>query len=171
MRAGGWGLNVGGHISGPWAGCRINLIALFFLSFVMVPKDVYLKNMRQKHLLKPMTLTLCLAMGSDRIVTKQGNSLAGLSLNWYIMAQIVYVSHFWPNWVLYFQIFLVRKFIDLKKTPKFFTFLHLNKYNKFVDSYVTLNIEACFDFTFHLLSRQYRKQYCNDKLRWPVWLK
>ena len=41
-----------------------------------------------------MTLALYLAMGSDRIVTKQGNSLAGLSLNWYIMAQIVYVSHF-----------------------------------------------------------------------------
>ena len=122
MRAGGWGLNVGVHISGPWAGCRIYLITLFFLSFVMVPKDFYLKNMRHKHLLNPMALALCLAMGSDRIVTKQGNSLAGLSLNWYIMAQIVYVSHFWPNWVLYFQIFLVRKFVDLKKHRNFLLF-------------------------------------------------
>ena len=34
----------------------------------------------------------------------------------------------------------------------------------FVDSYVTLNFKTCFEFRFHLLSRQRKTQYCIDKL-------
>ena len=60
----------------------------------MIPKYIYLENVRRKHLLNPMRLALCLAIGNDRIVTKQGNSLVKLSLNWYVVAQVVYVFHF-----------------------------------------------------------------------------
>ena len=42
----------------------------------------------------PKRLALCLAMSSDRIIAKQGNSLLGLSVNWYIMIQTVYTYHF-----------------------------------------------------------------------------
>ena len=69
-------------------------------------------------------------MGSDRIITKQGKSLVVLSLNWYVMTQIVYVSHFHQN-----QYFLLRYFGEetckFKETPKFFTRWHLKDYNKF----------------------------------------
>ena len=41
----------------------------------MVPKYIYLENLRRKHRLNPMRLALCLAMGNDRIIAKQGNSL------------------------------------------------------------------------------------------------
>ena len=58
---------------------------LVFFSFDMVPKYIYLENVRRKHCLNPMRLALCLAMGSDRIIAKQGNSLLGLSLNRYVM--------------------------------------------------------------------------------------
>ena len=44
-----------------------------------------------------MRLALGLAMGSDRIIAKQGSSLLGLSLNWYVMMQIVYVYHFYQS--------------------------------------------------------------------------
>ena len=60
----------------------------------MIPKYNYLENVGHKHLLNPMRSALCLAMGSDRIVTKQGNRLMGFSLNWYVIAQALYVSHF-----------------------------------------------------------------------------
>ena len=66
---------------------------LVFFSFDMVPRYIYLENVRRKHRLNLMRLVLCLAMGSDRIIAKQGNSLLGLSLNSYVMTQIIYV--FW----------------------------------------------------------------------------
>ena len=44
-----------------------------------------------------MRLALGLAMGSDSIIAKQGSSLLGLSLNWYVMMQIVYVYHFYQR--------------------------------------------------------------------------
>ena len=64
---------------------------LVFSSFDMVPKYIYLKSVRRKHCLNPMKLALCLAMGSDRIIAKQGNSLMGLALNRYVLTQIIYV--------------------------------------------------------------------------------
>ena len=66
---------------------------LVFFSFAMAPKYIYLENVRHKHRLNPMRLALCLAMGSDKIIAKQVNSLVGMSLNWYFMTKIVYVSH------------------------------------------------------------------------------
>ena len=54
----------------------------------MVPMYIYLENLENR--LNTMRFALCLAMGSDRIIAKQGNSLLGLSLNWYVMTQIVY---------------------------------------------------------------------------------
>ena len=58
----------------------------------MVPMYIYLENLENR--LNTMRFALCLAMGSDRIIAKQGNSLLGLSLNWYVMTQIVYVYDF-----------------------------------------------------------------------------
>ena len=58
----------------------------------MVPMYIYLENL--ENWLNTMRFALCLAMGSDRIVAEQGNSLLGLSLNWYVMTQTVYVYHF-----------------------------------------------------------------------------
>ena len=51
---------------------------LVFFSFAMVPKDIYLENVWYKNRLNFMTLALCLAMGSDRIIVKQGIRLLGL---------------------------------------------------------------------------------------------
>ena len=48
---------------------------------------------------------VCLAVCSGRIITKQGKSFVVLSLNWYVMTQIVYVSYFHQN-----QYFLLRHF-------------------------------------------------------------
>ena len=59
----------------------------------MVPMYIYLENLENR--LNTMRFALCLAMGSDRIIAKQGNSLLGLSLNWYVMTQIVYVYQFY----------------------------------------------------------------------------
>ena len=61
----------------------------------MVPMYIYLENLENR--LNTMRFALCLAMGSDRIIAKQGNSLLGLSLNWYVMAQIVSVYHFYQG--------------------------------------------------------------------------
>ena len=47
----------------------------------MVPMYIYLENL--EHRLNTMRLALCLAISSERIIAKQGNSLLGLSLNWY----------------------------------------------------------------------------------------
>ena len=59
----------------------------------MVPMYIYLENLDS--LLNTMRFALCLAMDSDRIIAEQGNSLLGLSLNWYVMTQLVYVYHFY----------------------------------------------------------------------------
>ena len=56
---------------------------LAFFSFAMVSMYIYLENLENR--LNTMRLALCLAMGSDRIIAKQGNSLLGLSLNWCIV--------------------------------------------------------------------------------------
>ena len=57
----------------------------------MVPMYIYLENLENR------LNTWGLALGSDRIIAKQGNSLVGLSLNWYVMVQIVYVYHFYQS--------------------------------------------------------------------------
>ena len=57
----------------------------------MVPMYIYLENLENR------LNTWGLALGSDRIIGKQGNSLVGLSLNWYVMVQIVYVYHFYQS--------------------------------------------------------------------------
>ena len=59
----------------------------------MVPMYIYLENLENR--LNTMRFTLCLAMVSDRIIAKRGYSLLGLSLNWYVMTQIVYVYQFY----------------------------------------------------------------------------
>ena len=61
----------------------------------MVSMYIYLENLENR--LNTMRLALCLTMGSDRIIAKQGNSLLGLSLNWYVMTQIVYAYHFYQS--------------------------------------------------------------------------
>ena len=53
---------------------------------------IYLENLENR--LNTVRFAL-LAMGSDRIIAKQENSLLGLSLNWYVITQIVYVYHFY----------------------------------------------------------------------------
>ena len=78
---------------------------LVFLSFDTVPEHIYLENMRRKHCLNSMRLALCLAMGSDRSIAKQGNSLLVLSLNRYVMTQIIYAYHFHQS-----QYFILRYF-------------------------------------------------------------
>ena len=67
-------------MTGPVDGCRINLITFFF-SFVMVPMYAYLENLENR--LNTMRLALGLAMGSDRIIAKQGNILLVLLFKWY----------------------------------------------------------------------------------------
>ena len=59
----------------------------------MVLMYIYLENLENQ--LSTMRFALCLAMGSDRIIAKQENSILWLSLNWYFMTQIVYVYHFY----------------------------------------------------------------------------
>ena len=61
----------------------------------MVPMYIYLEHLKNR--LDTIRFALCLPMGSDRITAKQGNSLLGLSLNWYVMTQIVYVYHFYQS--------------------------------------------------------------------------
>ena len=103
---------------------------LLFFSFDMVPRYIYLENVQCKHCLNPKRLALCSAMGSDRVIAKEGNSLLGLSLNRYVMTQIIYVYHFHQN-----QYFILRHFGEktcrFEKTQKIFTLWHLKKYNKF----------------------------------------
>ena len=60
----------------------------------MVLKYIYLENEGRKHCLNPMRMALCLAMGSDTIIAKQGNGLLELLLNRYVMTQIIHVYHF-----------------------------------------------------------------------------
>ena len=97
MRAGG--LRLGTEDRGPyhktagWVPNKSN--NLVFFSFSMVPMYIYLKHLENR--LNTVRFALCLAMGSDRIIAKQGNSLLGLSMNWYVMTQIVYVYHFYQS--------------------------------------------------------------------------
>ena len=77
-----------------------------------------------------MTFALCLAMGNDRIIAKQGKSLLGLSMNWYVMTQIVYVYHFYQSQFTLFRDIFGEEACRFEKSPKFFTPWHLKKYNK-----------------------------------------
>ena len=70
----------GGHIirTVGWVLDKSNNIDFF--SFAMVPMYVYLENL--ENWLNTIRFALCLAMGSDRIIAKQGNNLLVLSLDW-----------------------------------------------------------------------------------------
>ena len=107
------------HRTADWMPDKSN--NLVFLSFSIVPMYIYLENLENR--LSTIRLALCLAMGSDRIIAKQGNSLLGLLLNWYVMTQIVYVYHFYQS---QFTLEACR----FEKSPKFFTPWHLKKHNK-----------------------------------------
>ena len=87
----------------------------------MAPKYIYLESVRRKHCLNLMRLALCLAMDSDIIMAKQGNSLLALSLNKYAMTQIIYVYHFHQSQYFLMR-HLVRKLVDLKKHRNFLHF-------------------------------------------------
>ena len=79
----GWGLRLGAedqrsyHRTVGWVPDKSN--NLVFFSFAMVPMYIYLENLENR--LNTMRFAPCLAMGSGRIIAKQGNSLLGLSLN------------------------------------------------------------------------------------------
>ena len=60
-----------------------------------------------------LTLWLCLAMHSDRIIAKQGNSLVGLPFNWCVMTEIVYVFRFHQSHYFILRHFLVKELVDL----------------------------------------------------------
>ena len=70
----------GGHIirTVGWVLDKSNNIVSF--SLAMVPMYVYLENL--ENWLNIIRFALCLAMGSDRIIAKQGNNLLVLSLDW-----------------------------------------------------------------------------------------
>ena len=70
----------GGHIirTVGWVLDKSNNIVFF--SLAMVPMYVYLENL--ENWLNTIRFALCLAMGSDRIIAKQGNNLLVLSLDW-----------------------------------------------------------------------------------------
>ena len=81
---------------------------------------IYLENLENR--LNTMRFALCLAMDCDRTIAKQGNSLLGLSLNWYVMTQIVYVYHFYQSqFTLFCDIFFGEEACRFEKSPKFFT--------------------------------------------------
>ena len=77
------------HMTAGWLPDKSN--NLVFLAFAIVPMYIYFENLENR--LNTIRLALCLTMGSDRIIAKQGNSLLGLLLNW----QIVYVYHFYQS--------------------------------------------------------------------------
>ena len=99
---------------------------LVFFSFAMVPMYIYLENLENR--LNTMRLALCLAMGSDRLIAKQGHSLLGLSLNWYVIMQIVYVYHFYQSQFTLFWDSFGEEACRCEKSPKFLTLWHLKKY-------------------------------------------
>ena len=128
----GWGLRLGAEVwrtyhrtAGRMPDKSNNLI---FFPFTMVPMYIYLENLENQ--LNTIRLALCLAMGSDRIIAKQGNSLLVLSLNWYVMTQIVYVYHFYQNQFTLFCDIFGEEAGGFEKSPKCFTLWHLKKYNK-----------------------------------------
>ena len=57
----------------------------------MVPMYIYLENLENR------LNTMRLATSSERIIAEQGNSLLRLSLNWYVVTEIVYVYHFYQS--------------------------------------------------------------------------
>ena len=105
---------------------------LVFFSFGIVPKYIYLDSVRRKHCLNPMRLALCLAMGSDRIIAKQGNSLLGLSLNKYVMTQIIYVYHLHQS-----QYFILKHFLFL-----YISFEKLLYHYSIWDTYFVLSFQV-----------------------------
>ena len=119
------GLRTGGHIIKPPTGCWINLITLFLFSFSVVPMYIYLENLG--NWLNNVRSALCLAMGSDRIIAKQGNNLLGLSLNWYVVTPIVYVYHFYQSQFTLFWDIFGEESCRFKKSLEFFTFWHLKE--------------------------------------------
>ena len=128
----GWGLRLGAEVwrtyhrtAGRMPDKSNNLI---FFPFTMVPMYIYLENLENQ--LNTIRLALCLAMGSDRIIAKQGNSLLRLSLNWYVMTQIVYVYHFYQSQFTLFWDIFGEEACRFEKSPKCFTLWHLKKYNK-----------------------------------------
>ena len=78
----------------------------------MVAMYIYFKHL--ENWLNTMRFARCLAMGSDRIIAKSGNSLLGLSLNWCAMTQRNARAS-----LLYFETFFVRKLVDLKNHRNF----------------------------------------------------
>ena len=102
---------------------------LVFFSFAMVPMYIYLENLENR--LNTMRFGLCLAMGSDRIIAKQGNSLLGLSLDWYVLTQIIYVYHFCQSQSTLIWDIFGEEACRFEESPKLFTLWHLKKYNKF----------------------------------------
>ena len=84
---------------------------------------IYLENL--ENWLNTMRLALCLGMGSGRIIAKQENSLLGLSLNWYVMTQIVYVYHFYQSQFTLFWDIFGEETCRFEKSRKFFTLWRL----------------------------------------------
>ena len=121
------------HRTAGWVPDKSN--NLVFFSFAMVPMYIYLENLENR--LNTMRLALCLAMGSDRIIAKQGNSLLRLSLNWYVMTQIVYVYHFYQSQFTLFWHIFGGEVCRFEKSPKFFTLWHLKKYNNCHDNLIS----------------------------------
>ena len=108
------------HRTEGWVSDKSN--NLVFFSFSTVPLYIYLENLENR--LNTMRFALCLAMGSDRIIAKQGSILLGLSLNWYVMMQIVYVYHFYQSeFTLFWDIF-GEEACRFEKSRKFFTLWH-----------------------------------------------
>ena len=114
------------HRTAGWVPDKSN--NLVFFSFAMVPMYIYLENLENR--LNTMRFALCLAMSSDRIIAKRRNSLLGLSLNWYVMTQIVYIYHFYQSHFTLFWGIFGEEACRFEKSPMFFTPWHLKEYNK-----------------------------------------
>ena len=114
----GQGLKLGAEDWGPyhrtvgWVPDKSNNLAFF--SFAIVNMYIYLEN------LNTMRFALCLAIGSDRIIAKQGNSLLALSLNWYAMTQKVYAYHFYQYQFTLFCDIFGEETCRFEKSPIFF---------------------------------------------------
>ena len=121
------------HMIAGWMPDKSN--NLIFFPFAMVPMYIYLENL--ENWLNTTRLALCLAMGSDRIIAKQVNSLLRLSLNWYVMTQIVYVYHFYQSHFTLFWDIFGEEACRFEKSLKFFTFWHWKKYNKCHENFIS----------------------------------
>ena len=85
----------------------------------MVAMYIYLENLENQ--LNTVRFALCLVMGSDRIIAKQWNSVLGLSLNWYVMTQIVYPYNFYQSQFTLFWDIFGEEACGFEKSPTFFT--------------------------------------------------